>query len=130
MPNFRYSLQGNWELLIKWKGLPNCDNSWELYRDLKQLYLQWHLEDKVPLDRKGNVKTHFYVKKRRGRREDNTNGKGLEAANGNHSVEEHAVDKQQIMDKQLKARTTEILYAEVVKQHWQGCYGEEKEIGS
>ena len=40
---------GEAEVLVHWKGLPDCENSWELLMVLQQLFPDAHLEDKVLL---------------------------------------------------------------------------------
>ena len=46
----RHKLQGDTsilEVLVKWKGLPAFEATWEDYDKLQQQFLEFHLEDKV-----------------------------------------------------------------------------------
>ncbi|KAK8933363.1 hypothetical protein KSP39_PZI015730 [Platanthera zijinensis] len=43
------------ELLVKWKNLSPAQNSWVDFFDFKELYPDYHLEDKLVLDGEGNV---------------------------------------------------------------------------
>ena len=42
------------EVLIKWKDLPDCENTWEDYETINTEFPQFHLEDKVKLVGEGN----------------------------------------------------------------------------
>lgn len=79
--HYRYSPQGELELLTKWDDLPNYGKSQELYKNLNQLFQHLHLEDKLSPDGQGNVRSHEYVK--RGNKEvTSKSGKKLELTNG------------------------------------------------
>ena len=41
-------------MLVQWKGLPQYEATWELYEDLKQRFPDFHLEDKVNLEKESN----------------------------------------------------------------------------
>ena len=58
------------EGLIRWKNLPECEDSWELLRELKGQFPDSYLEDKVVVQW-GSVKDRLYgqVYSRRSRRE-------------------------------------------------------------
>ena len=45
---------GSWDVLVQWKGLPQYEATWELYEDLKQRFPDFHLEDKVNLEKESN----------------------------------------------------------------------------
>ncbi|KAA0043594.1 peroxidase 64 [Cucumis melo var. makuwa] len=45
---------GNWEVLLSWEGLPRHEATWESYEEIQLLYPNFHLEDKVNLERKSN----------------------------------------------------------------------------
>ncbi|KAA0035475.1 Transposon Tf2-6 polyprotein [Cucumis melo var. makuwa] len=47
---------GGWEVLIRWKDLPEHEASWECYDEIQRLYPTFHLEDKVNLEGEGNVR--------------------------------------------------------------------------
>ncbi|KAA0033067.1 transposon Tf2-1 polyprotein isoform X1 [Cucumis melo var. makuwa] len=47
---------GSWEVLIAWKGLPRHETSWEDYDEIRQLYPDLHLEDKVTLEGGSNIR--------------------------------------------------------------------------
>ncbi|XP_044500293.1 uncharacterized protein LOC123221524 [Mangifera indica] len=79
--NFRYSQQGDLELLIKWHNLPDHENSWELYKNLIQTFPHLYLEDKVPLDGRGNVRARVYVKKMRRNKNINLNTQAVKMLN-------------------------------------------------
>jgi len=36
-----------WEVLVKWKDMPTCENSWSYLYKMKESFLEFHLEDKV-----------------------------------------------------------------------------------
>lgn len=44
------------ETLIKWKGLPDFEATWEEFTTIQQVFPHFHLEDKVALWERGNVK--------------------------------------------------------------------------
>ncbi|XP_044489091.1 uncharacterized protein LOC123213687 [Mangifera indica] len=58
---YKYSSHSDLELLNKWKGLPDRKWTWESCDNLQYPFLQSHLEDKVSLDGRGNVRTHIYI---------------------------------------------------------------------
>lgn len=45
--NFRETADGNTEVLVKWKELPEFENSWEELTALKEQFPDFHLGDKV-----------------------------------------------------------------------------------
>lgn len=47
--DLQYNDQGEAELLVKWKNLPDYEISWELITALQQSLPTFHLEDKVRL---------------------------------------------------------------------------------
>lgn len=62
---------------MKWKGLSDYENSWEIFTTLQRLFPHPHLEDKMPLDGQGNVRTHIYIfcgKKQRDKSSSMTSG--------------------------------------------------------
>ncbi|XP_044475733.1 disease resistance protein Roq1-like [Mangifera indica] len=63
----RYTDNGELEVFVAWKNLSEFENSWEQYTAFKQAFPQFHLEDKVPLDGKGNVRSRIYVSRKRKR---------------------------------------------------------------
>ncbi|KAJ1426939.1 Chromo-like domain superfamily [Sesbania bispinosa] len=44
--NVREDCYGNVEVLIKWKQLPACDNSWESATRIQEQFPHFHLEDR------------------------------------------------------------------------------------
>ncbi|XP_031252159.1 uncharacterized protein LOC116110064 [Pistacia vera] len=50
----RRLLNGQWELLIQWKGLPPYENTWEDFDTINSQFRSFHLEDKVVLLGEGN----------------------------------------------------------------------------
>lgn len=40
-------------MLIKWQGLPDCENTWEPFRRITTQFPNSHLEDKVSSSREG-----------------------------------------------------------------------------
>jgi len=46
--------EGMWEVLIKWQGLPSQEATWEEYDDFQKRFPDFHLEDKVNLERECN----------------------------------------------------------------------------
>ena len=42
-------------MLIKWKGHPPSETTWEHYHDIVTVFPDFHLADKVPLDGEGSV---------------------------------------------------------------------------
>ena len=74
----RYTPYGHAEVLVSWKGLPSCDNSWELEAQLLHTFPALHLEDKVKalggvIDRNRPIIKRVFV-----RRGQQTNGLGQE----------------------------------------------------
>ncbi|KAL0560677.1 hypothetical protein IC582_001087 [Cucumis melo] len=53
---YRKNDKGEWELLMSWKGLPSHEATWEKYDDFQQSFPDYHLEDKVKLERECNVR--------------------------------------------------------------------------
>ncbi|KAA0046241.1 Ty3/gypsy retrotransposon protein [Cucumis melo var. makuwa] len=51
--DYRLDKSGKWEVLVAWQNLPDYEASWEDYDEIKKLYPNLHLEDKVNL--KGEV---------------------------------------------------------------------------
>ena len=45
---------GSWDVLVQWKGLSQHEATWELYENLKQRFSDFHLEDKVNLEKESN----------------------------------------------------------------------------
>jgi len=43
------------QILIKWRDLPEFENSWELASEIQQVFPSFHLEDKVLLEGEGIV---------------------------------------------------------------------------
>jgi len=37
------------EVLVKWRNLPTCENSWESWNKMRESFPELHLEDKVTL---------------------------------------------------------------------------------
>ncbi|KAL0546437.1 hypothetical protein IC582_016345 [Cucumis melo] len=54
--DYRLDKSGKWEVLIAWQNLPDYEASWEDYDEIKKLYPNLHLEDKVNLKRGSNVR--------------------------------------------------------------------------
>ena len=46
---YRQNKTKQWEVLIKWEGLPQLEATWESYEEMQRLYPALHLEDKVNL---------------------------------------------------------------------------------
>ncbi|KAA0047331.1 myosin-11 isoform X3 [Cucumis melo var. makuwa] len=44
---YRLDKSGNWEVLVAWHGLPDYEASWEDYDEMKKLYPNLHLKDKI-----------------------------------------------------------------------------------
>ena len=64
---YRQNETGRWEVLISWKGLPHHEATWESYDNFQQSFPDFHLEDKVKLDRECNVRPpiiHQYSRRR------------------------------------------------------------------
>ena len=56
----RHTTAGATEVLVKWQGLPDCDNSWEPPSSLLSQFPNAHLEDKVALLEGGSVRDPWY----------------------------------------------------------------------
>ena len=54
--SYQKNEKGGWEVLMSWKGLPHHEATWESYDDFQQSFPDFHLEDKVKLDRECNVR--------------------------------------------------------------------------
>lgn len=54
---FMHLINRTYEVLIKWKGLPGCENTWEDFDLINQQITSFHLEDEVVLLREGNDET-------------------------------------------------------------------------
>ena len=67
----RHKSDGAAEVLIQWKNLPECEDSWELLQEMNNQFPEAHLEDKVVVREGGSVRDKMYglVYKRRNRRE-------------------------------------------------------------
>lgn len=65
MLEHHYSPQGEVKILVKWKDLPNCKSSWELFTAFKRPFPHFRLEDKVTLDGRVNVRSHIFVFRRK-----------------------------------------------------------------
>jgi len=53
------SPQEDKEVLIKWEGMPDFENTWELAEDIKLSFLEFHHEDKVVVKEGGIVRDRF-----------------------------------------------------------------------
>ena len=60
---------GAWEVLISLKGLPRREATWEIYDDFPQSFPDFHLEDKVDLERECNIKPSIVLQVEKGRGE-------------------------------------------------------------
>lgn len=94
---FRNLQSMNEEILVKWKRLLDCGNSWELCKTLKQLFPHPHLGDKVSLDGWGNVRMQVYVPHKKHGKEGRlkTDGRKLELTDGSYTAKERVPAKQQ-----------------------------------
>lgn len=45
-----------WKVLVSQKGLPRHETTWEVYDEFQQVFLDYHLEDKVDLEKECNVR--------------------------------------------------------------------------
>lgn len=81
-----YFVNGDLELLIKQRELPNHDNSWEAYTRLKDIFPTLHLEDQVSFDGQGIVRAQVYVRKKNKKGAGETNGNGSRGRLGIHQV--------------------------------------------
>ncbi|KAA0057243.1 transposon Tf2-1 polyprotein isoform X1 [Cucumis melo var. makuwa] len=48
---YQKNAKGEWEVLMSWKGLPSHEATWEKYDYFQQSFPNFHLEDKVKLER-------------------------------------------------------------------------------
>ena len=69
---YRYQKNENglWEVLMSWKGLPRHEATWENYDDFQQSFPDFHLEDKVKLERECNDRPpiiHQYSRRKKGK---------------------------------------------------------------
>ena len=53
---YQKNAKGEWEVLMSWKGLPSHEATWEKYDYFQQSFPNFHLEDKVKLERECNVR--------------------------------------------------------------------------
>ncbi|KAA0043239.1 transposon Tf2-1 polyprotein isoform X1 [Cucumis melo var. makuwa] len=53
---YRKTVAGQWEVLIRYEGLPQHEATWESYEEMHCSYLALHLEDKVNLEGGSNVR--------------------------------------------------------------------------
>ena len=77
---------GSWDVLISWKGLPRHEATWELYENMQHRFPDFHLEDKVNLEKECNDRPpilHQYSRRKKEiitrtwRAREGNNGKGL-----------------------------------------------------
>ncbi|KAA0038307.1 Retrotransposable element Tf2 protein type 3 [Cucumis melo var. makuwa] len=54
--DYRRNKAGEWEVMIRWDGLSIHEATWEQYADIVDKYPDFHLEDKVSLERRSNVR--------------------------------------------------------------------------
>lgn len=121
--NYRYSSQGELEIFIKWDRLPNCECFWEWYESIKCLFLQLHLEGKVPLNGRGNVRSQVCTRRRAEREAVSTGGRILEPAIGTQ------VANTATANMQPTPGTIGISLAEVAPQGWRnGCGRRKRDI--
>ena len=60
---------GSWDVLISWKGLPRHEATWEMYEEVQQRFSDFHLEDKVNLEKECNNRLPIvYQYSRRGKK--------------------------------------------------------------
>ena len=65
----RRMTDGSMEVLVKWQGLPESNNTWEVLENMKQQFPLFILEDKVLPDEGGNdgIGPSFtYIRRKRG----------------------------------------------------------------
>lgn len=126
--DYRYSTQGDLELLTKLTGLPACECPPELYSNLQRLFPQLHLEGKESLDGWGNDRIKVYVRKKRMARAANstkafkTGVKGLQETYGKLQENEHATEnysqKGGSTNLQQPQGTIRIFMGELAAQEW------------
>ncbi|KAL4010599.1 hypothetical protein IC575_030101 [Cucumis melo] len=64
--DYRKTKTRNWEVMVSWERLPIHEATQEEYEDMQHRYPNFHLEDKVNLEGRGNVKPpviHHYSRK-------------------------------------------------------------------
>ncbi|KAL0537842.1 hypothetical protein IC582_026831 [Cucumis melo] len=54
--DYRQNKAKEWEVMIRWEGLSNHEATWEQYDDIANKYPNFHLEDKVSLEGRSNVR--------------------------------------------------------------------------
>ncbi|KAL0548958.1 hypothetical protein IC582_013436 [Cucumis melo] len=54
--DYRRNKAGEWEVMIRWDGLSIHETTWESYVDIADKYPDFHLEDKVSLEGRNNVR--------------------------------------------------------------------------
>ncbi|KAL4030268.1 hypothetical protein IC575_008504 [Cucumis melo] len=54
--DYRRNKAGEWEVMIHWDGLSIHETTWEQYADIADKYPDFHLEDKVSLEGRSNVR--------------------------------------------------------------------------
>ncbi|CAI8612830.1 unnamed protein product [Vicia faba] len=68
--DYRRNDQGDWEVLVKWKDLPEFETSWELTEKLKEEFSVFFLEVKEVFEGRGiGIYGKQYVRKRRKEKE-------------------------------------------------------------
>ncbi|KAA0046562.1 putative retroelement pol polyprotein [Cucumis melo var. makuwa] len=54
--DYRKNKTGTWEVMVSWEEQPNHEATWEVYEEMKCRYPNLHLEDKVNLEGRNNVR--------------------------------------------------------------------------
>ncbi|KAL0552393.1 hypothetical protein IC582_011502 [Cucumis melo] len=54
--DYRQTKAGEWEVMIRWDGLSIHEATWEQYVDIVDKYPDFHLEDKVSLEGRSNIR--------------------------------------------------------------------------
>lgn len=72
----RKLLNGTDQVLIKWEGLPECENTWEHYVVVEKVFPEFNLEDKVKLVGESVDRPIRHVYRRMGKEGKETNGGG------------------------------------------------------
>lgn len=57
----RKLMSSQWEILVKWKDIPEFENSWEEADTISKQFPEFPLEDKLKLLGEGNDATSGYV---------------------------------------------------------------------